>query len=163
MLISRIRRSLKSGAGSWHPDVPRRKTIKVVDLGTRLVPDLTNILSSRGWECTHRFEQLARDVWIVDDALLAVVRTTVQPPTTRIAVLAHGPSRRAIISYPYNPSLDLPMKKLGHISLGMEWPVHGRVVRIETSAAAEKLARYLLRHFDALVVDDGGHVFLMFL
>ncbi|PZR82162.1 MAG: hypothetical protein DI537_37115, partial [Stutzerimonas stutzeri] len=37
----------------------------------------------------------------------------------------------------------------------------GRVVRIDTHAAAEKLVRYLLRHFDALVVDDGGCVSML--
>lgn len=125
MPIDLIQSNLKSGAGGWNPDVPRRKTIKVVDLGTQLVPDVTDILASRGRKCTHRFERLARDIGLVEDALLAVVRTTVQPPKTPIAVLAHGPTRRAVISYAYYPPLDVPMKKLGHIPWGIEGPARG--------------------------------------
>lgn len=143
--------------------MPRRRTIHAVTIDCRRWHiDLDAVLSSAGGGRSHVFSRLAEQLNLVDDAAVAFVKLQVQPDAWRRSSRAYGPSRRALVVFPFEPALNHVLKNLGPDQVKFDGASKAWSVAVYTDAAVECLIRRLLKSFDALLVDDLGRTAVVY-
>ncbi|KRD99997.1 hypothetical protein ASE63_10905 [Bosea sp. Root381] len=143
--------------------MPRRRTIHAVGIDCRRWHiDLDAVLSSSGGDRSHVFSRLAEQLNLVDDAAVAFVKLQVQPDAWRHSSRAHGPCRRALVVFPFDPALNQVLKDLGPDQVKFDGASKAWSVVVYTDAAVERLIRRLLKAFDALLIDDLGRTAVVY-
>jgi hypothetical protein len=143
--------------------MPRRRTIHAVSIDCRRWNiDLNAVLSSSGGDRSYVFSRLAEQLKLVDDAAVAFVKLQVQPDVCRYGPRAHGPCRRALVVFPFDPALNKVLKDLGPNHVKFDGVSKAWSVVVYTDVAVERLIRELLKSFDALLVDDLGHTAIVY-